>query len=243
MLDILAKKQKGDFILMNKSILILAHPSNRIFKELKSLETDFCDMDSHDFNQFKDKNYDYIVDFSLHCYNELTEESVNHLHKLHSIFKAPIICDFSAEWGEYYYDNLPFIHGALSTGFFSPKNCYEYCTKNSDAEKVLMDLFTQLQCDSLKVSTPGIGFNFPRVLVQIINEAYFAQDEKVASSEDMDLAMKFGVNHPLGPFEWSKKQSLSLTVKLLKKLLNVTGDGRYNIAPGLQKKSYEGHHE
>src|SRR5262245_33297232 len=43
------------------------------------------------------------------------------------------------------------------------------------------------------------GFIVNRVLIPMINEAIFALEEGVASTEDIDLAMTTGANHPVGP--------------------------------------------
>ncbi len=65
------------------------------------------------------------------------------------------------------------------------------------------------------------GFVTARTIAMIINEAYFALEDKVSNEADIDIAMKLGTNYPYGPFEWSKKigeksiynllQNLSLT--------------------------------
>ncbi len=72
------------------------------------------------------------------------------------------------------------------------------------------------------------GFVFPRTIVQIINEAYFALEDGVAEQEDINRAMKFGVNYPKGPFEWSAGKELYVKT-LLNELLSKTGDQRYRI--------------
>ena len=41
-----------------------------------------------------------------------------------------------------------------------------------------------------------------RLLAQLVNEACFAADEGVAAPDDIDAAMRLGLNHPRGPFEW-----------------------------------------
>jgi 3-hydroxybutyryl-CoA dehydrogenase len=40
-----------------------------------------------------------------------------------------------------------------------------------------------------------------RITVAIVNEAYRALGEDVATAEDIDLAMRLGAGHPVGPFE------------------------------------------
>lgn len=49
------------------------------------------------------------------------------------------------------------------------------------------------------------GFITPRVVASIINEAFFALEERVSTKEEIDVAMKMGTNYPYGPFEWSEK--------------------------------------
>ena len=63
----------------------------------------------------------------------------------------------------------------------------------------------------------------------IINEAFYAWEEKTATKEDIDRAMRFGVNYPLGPFAWAKGREL-VVVRLLETLLAETKDERYKPA-------------
>lgn len=62
------------------------------------------------------------------------------------------------------------------------------------------------------------GFITARVVSMIINEAYFALDEKVSSKEEIDTAMKLGTNYPYGPFEWGEKIGLKNIYDLLQDL-------------------------
>jgi 3-hydroxybutyryl-CoA dehydrogenase len=79
-------------------------------------------------------------------------------------------------------------------------------------------------------SIVSCGFIFPRTIVQIINEAYFALTEGVASQADIDRAMRFGVNYPKGPFEWARGQE-QVVKTLLLELLAKTQDQRYRPCP------------
>jgi len=47
-----------------------------------------------------------------------------------------------------------------------------------------------------------------RVILAIVNEAYRALGDRVASAGDIDLAMKLGASHPFGPFEWAARTGL-----------------------------------
>jgi 3-hydroxybutyryl-CoA dehydrogenase len=48
------------------------------------------------------------------------------------------------------------------------------------------------------------GLISPRVIANLVQEAYLAQEENVAHAKDIDTAMKLGTNYPLGPFEWAE---------------------------------------
>ena len=43
------------------------------------------------------------------------------------------------------------------------------------------------------------GFIVNRILIPLLNEACFALQEGLASAEDIDTAVKLGLNHPMGP--------------------------------------------
>ena len=52
--------------------------------------------------------------------------------------------------------------------------------------------------DGAAVADDGIR---ERILGAIEREARLAVDEGVASADDVDLALRLGANHPVGPFE------------------------------------------
>ncbi len=81
------------------------------------------------------------------------------------------------------------------------------------------------------------GFLTARVIASIINEAYFALDEKVSTQEEIDIAMKSGTNYPWGPFEWSKKIGLANICALLESLS--TKQPRYAVSQLLRKTAME----
>ncbi len=93
-------------------------------------------------------------------------------------------------------------------------------------EKKVISKLKELNFHPIETTLVSCGFIFPRTIVQIINEAYFALEEGVASREDINRAMKFGVNYPKGPFEWSEGREFYVKT-LLNELLIKTGDKRY----------------
>lgn len=79
------------------------------------------------------------------------------------------------------------------------------------------------------------GMIAPRIISMIINEAYFALEDKISTKEEIDIAMKLGTNYPYGPFEWSKKIGLEKIYSLLKKLSEQ--DKRYSVATYLEQEA------
>ncbi len=79
------------------------------------------------------------------------------------------------------------------------------------------------------------GFIAARVVSMIINEAYFALDEKVSTKEEIDIAMKLGTNYPYGPFEWAGIIGLKKVYDLLAKLAET--EPRYRPSPLLEKEA------
>ncbi|MET9528827.1 3-hydroxyacyl-CoA dehydrogenase [Streptomyces coeruleorubidus] len=84
-----------------------------------------------------------------------------------------------------------------------------------------------------KVSVIGDvpGMIVARTVARIIDLAHDAVAKGVATEEDVDTAMRLGVNYPLGPFEWSRRLGRSWAYALLDDLHLRDPSGRY--APSL----------
>jgi 3-hydroxybutyryl-CoA dehydrogenase len=73
-----------------------------------------------------------------------------------------------------------------------------------------------------------------RILAQLVNEANFAADEGVAKPDDIDTAMRLGLNHPRGPFEWQRELGAEVVVEILEELSESLDEPqRYRVAPPL----------
>jgi 3-hydroxybutyryl-CoA dehydrogenase len=74
-----------------------------------------------------------------------------------------------------------------------------------------------------------------RVISCIINEAYLALSEGVATAEDIDRAMKLGANYPRGPFEWANEIGPNQILQTLDSLRTTHGEA-YLAAPTLRER-------
>ena len=74
-----------------------------------------------------------------------------------------------------------------------------------------------------------------RLLAQMINEGCFAADEGVAAPADIDAAMRLGLNHPKGPFEWLDELGAETVLATLDALGNEIGPDRYRPAGLLRR--------
>lgn len=123
-----------------------------------------------------------------------------------------------------FYPEFPQLKGTFAALFCDESKRMEIHIQEKD-ERILRKL-SALGFTPVETSIVSCGFIFPRTIVQIINEAYFALEERVASLEDIDRAMKFGVNYPKGPFEWARDREVYVKT-LLSELFRKTQDKRY----------------
>ena len=68
------------------------------------------------------------------------------------------------------------------------------------------------------------GFVTSRINAMIGNEAFYMLQEGVGSPEDIDKAIKLGLNHPMGPFEMGDLVGLDTRLHTLEYLQKTLGD-------------------
>lgn len=79
------------------------------------------------------------------------------------------------------------------------------------------------------------GFVVNRILVPMINEAFFVLAEGVAEPEAIDEAMKLGANHPIGPLALADLIGLDVCLAVMEVYLEEFGDSKYRPAPLLRE--------
>ncbi len=78
------------------------------------------------------------------------------------------------------------------------------------------------------------GFITSRINALIGNEAFYLLEEGVASAEDVDKAIKLGLNHPMGPFELVDLVGLDVRLSILEYLHKTLGE-KYRPCPLLRQ--------
>ena len=74
------------------------------------------------------------------------------------------------------------------------------------------------------------GFITSRINAMIGNEAFYMLQEGIASAEDIDKALKLGLNHPMGPFELVDLVGLDTRLHILEYLHKALGE-KFRPAP------------
>ena len=71
------------------------------------------------------------------------------------------------------------------------------------------------------------GFVVNRILVPMINEAFFVLSEGLATPEDIDAGMKLGCNQPIGPLALADMIGLDVCLAVMEVYLEQFGDSKY----------------
>lgn len=90
------------------------------------------------------------------------------------------------------------------------------------------------------VSADRPGFIVNRILMPMINEAFFALEEGVATAEDIDIGMRLGTNQPMGPLLLADFIGLDTCLSIMRVLHSGLGDDKYRPCPLLVKYVEEG---
>lgn len=83
------------------------------------------------------------------------------------------------------------------------------------------------------------GFVTSRMNALIGNEAFRMLEAGIASAQDIDKALKLGLNHPMGPFEMADLVGLDVRLNILRYLQKTLGD-LYRPSPLLERLVAQG---
>jgi 3-hydroxybutyryl-CoA dehydrogenase len=82
-------------------------------------------------------------------------------------------------------------------------------------------------------SSPGFVVN--RILLPMLNEAFFVLAEDDANPTEIDDGMKLGCNHPIGPLALADLIGLDVLLSVMQTIHHEFGDSKYRPAPLLKE--------
>jgi 3-hydroxybutyryl-CoA dehydrogenase len=100
---------------------------------------------------------------------------------------------------------------------------------SADTIGITVDVARRMGKETVVVKESA-GFITSRINAMIGNEAFLMLQEGVASAEDIDKALKLGLNHPMGPFELVDLVGLDTRLAVLEFLQKSLGE-KYRPAP------------
>ena len=74
-----------------------------------------------------------------------------------------------------------------------------------------------------------------RMLIPMLNEACFLVERKIGSIEEIDMGMKMGLNHPMGPLELMDMIGIDVELAVMEVLHEEIGDSKYRPAISLKR--------
>ena len=81
------------------------------------------------------------------------------------------------------------------------------------------------------------GFIAQRIIALIVNVSCNIAQQRVASPDDIDTAVKLGLNYPKGPLEFGDALGADTILQILRGLYDFYGDPRYRPSPWLIRRA------
>jgi 3-hydroxybutyryl-CoA dehydrogenase len=92
-----------------------------------------------------------------------------------------------------------------------------------------------------RVCKDSYGFVVNRVLIPMINEAINCVHEGLASPDDIDVMMKLGANHPMGPLALADLIGLDVVLDIMETLYRGFDDPKFRPSPLLKQMCHAGY--
>ncbi len=138
--------------------------------------------------------------------------------------------------------DLPHAERCINMHFFHPVLVMKLVEvmrgpQTSDrAVDLTMELSRRIGKDPVLINREVYGLLVNRILGAIKREAFWLAEEGYASPQDIDRAVKLGLNHPMGPFELSDFSGLDVFYYAALQRFQETGDEQHRPPRILQKK-------
>ncbi|KAL3142210.1 hypothetical protein ABBQ38_002558 [Trebouxia sp. C0009 RCD-2024] len=124
-------------------------------------------------------------------------------------------------------EQADFIIEAVSESERLKKSIFEQLGKVHLAANNFAQHLGKLVCNSQ--DRPGFIVN--RVLMPMVNEAFYALMEGVGTAQDIDNGMKLGTNQPMGPLQLADFIGLDTCLAIMRVLHEGLGDSKYRPCP------------
>ncbi len=98
-----------------------------------------------------------------------------------------------------------------------------------------LDLFSQPNVEVIVIEE-SLGFVSQRVLAMVVNLACDMAQQKIATVEDINAAVKLGLGYPFGPIEWGDVIGKEKILRILERISSISHDPRYRPSPWLQRR-------
>ena len=105
----------------------------------------------------------------------------------------------------------------------------------SDATCKQVEQFASQLGKTTTVSQDFPGFISNRILMPMINEAFFALLEGIGSASDIDKTLTTGMGHPMGPLALADLIGLDTCLSIMEILHREFGDSKYRPCPLLRR--------
>ncbi|MGC2519546.1 MAG: 3-hydroxyacyl-CoA dehydrogenase family protein, partial [Burkholderiales bacterium] len=139
---------------------------------------------------------------------------------------------------------------ALDEGLDPMRTLAVDCLLSTEKHRTLMT--TPLTGDAMRDAAHGLlasdgvpvsvihdspGFVAQRVLAQIVNIASDIAQQRIATPEDIDIAVTLGLGYPQGPLAWGDAIGPAPILAILEALFDFYGDPRYRPSPWLKRRA------
>ncbi|WP_406691428.1 3-hydroxyacyl-CoA dehydrogenase [Saccharopolyspora sp. ID03-671] len=90
---------------------------------------------------------------------------------------------------------------------------------------------------AVTVVRDGPGMIAQRLLAAIVNTSCFIAEQRLATPEDIDTAVRLALGYPRGPLEWGEQVGARRILTVLRALHSATGDPRYRPSRWLVERA------